>query len=290
MPEESTISVTNYESVSHILGCNPSPLTLNGTNTFIVGSGTKRILIDVGNGNAQYSENLRVFLAREGVQISDIIISHSHYEADRVCDHSGGLLSVLSLLSSLQPAQKPCVYKFLNSDYDRVTPNLVYYQKLYHGQIFEIEGATLEVIHTPGHTPDSICLFIREKRALFTGDLIIGRGTATFADFKQLLSSLTLIADYNPLILYTGKGPMIDSGAVEKILQVRQHRLDREEQIFQLVQKNPGISLAELTKIIYHRYDSSLFGIASEGIKLHLSHLALLGKVSQESDGWIPNA
>ena len=47
---------------------------------------------------------------------------------------------------------------------------------------------------------------------------------------------------------------------------------------------------AELTKIIYHRYDSSLFGIASEGIKLHLSHLALLGKVSQESDGWIPNA
>ena len=77
-------------SVISILGLNPSPMTLRGTNTYIIGKGKRRILLDTGDGQQpEYFLNLKKSLDDNCITIRDVILSHWHY------DHVGGIAEVL---------------------------------------------------------------------------------------------------------------------------------------------------------------------------------------------------
>ena len=77
-------------SVISILGLNPSPMTLRGTNTYIIGKGKRRILLDTGDGQQpEYFLNLKKSLDNNCITIRDVILSHWHY------DHVGGIAEVL---------------------------------------------------------------------------------------------------------------------------------------------------------------------------------------------------
>ncbi|EPQ58686.1 Metallo-hydrolase/oxidoreductase [Gloeophyllum trabeum ATCC 11539] len=270
------------DRVVRVLGQNPGKFTLQGTNTYIVGSRNPYTLIDTGEGKEEYIPFLASALKEHAPpsdpqqpDISDIIISHRHG------DHIGGLPSVLALLrQSLPPGS------FEPNRGGSALHDLV------DGQTLEIGSSTsLRVLHTPGHTVDSICLHFPEDNAVFTADTVLGQGTAVFEDLSTYISSLQSLAAYKDkepgkrdyALLYPGHGPVVKEG-LKTISTYIQHRLERESQIVQVLQ-SPAPDNAEvwtpwtIVSKIYAAYPESLWLPASHGVILHLRKLEKDGKV-----------
>ncbi|KAH9063731.1 Metallo-hydrolase/oxidoreductase [Lactarius deliciosus] len=199
------------DKVVRILGQNPGKFTLQGTNTYIVGASNPYILVDTGEGKPEYPPTLRTALENPRhpslPDISDIILTHRHH------DHIRGLPSVLGLCRDLwakrnpeTPFSPPRIHKFPlpmpNSDLvlnelqsglkegrlpfrpreAAVSTDLADGQKLTASVLppgSNPNDWTLEVLHCPGHTADSVSLLFAADRALFTGDAVLGQGTAT---------------------------------------------------------------------------------------------------------------
>lgn len=259
--------------VTRVLGQNPGPYTLQGTNTYIIGTSRSPslVLLDAGQDIPSYIPLLRSALAGYSGHVKDIILSHHHH------DHILGLRSVLPCLKELGgPA--PHIHKFLcrnNPNDDEQTKSILaelkgLYQPgkdnepishLQDGQKIDVADgqATLKVISTPGHTEDSASFLlslqdskIDSESVLFTADTVLGQGTAVFTDLKALISSLERliqeVQDPNtasPVKLYCGHGPIVEDGAA-KMREYIDHRMQREQQVLDaLRQANRPLTVAE---------------------------------------------
>lgn len=200
-------------SVWRILGGNPSKFTLQGTNTYLLGTGRRRILIDSAQGFPVWPENLRVALqqaasqsnteattdTRSEIEITDCILTHWHL------DHVLGLSDLLSVFPKCR------IWKHHGSSCDpdgNLTSLTV--RELHDGQILSVgdEDFKIRVVHTPGHTIDHVVLQIVASRdtgevgALFTADNVLGHGTAVFEDLGVYIASLQkmlgVLDEYSP--------------------------------------------------------------------------------------------
>ena len=243
--------------VTRILGQNPGPYTLQGTNTYLIGvKGSPAILLDAGEDRPEYIPLLRKAL--DGyIGVSDILLSHYHH------DHTLGLKSVLPLLEELKMG-KPKIHKFsckTEASLDTDTLDILKHlqgsfepspsgltHELHDEQTFSVaEGATLKVIATPGHTEDSASFLLQAKdgTVLFTADTVLGQGTAVFTDLKALISSLekSIAAvekaaggTQEKVKLFCGHGPVVEDG-VAKMKEYIAHRLQREKQVLEALGK-----------------------------------------------------
>jgi len=258
--------------VLRILGCNPGPMTLQGTNTYIVGKGKDRLLIDTGDGTKpEYFLNLKKSLNFDRFGLSGIILTHWHP------DHVGG---VEEALRSCHRGSK--VYKYPRQNEDEIPlPGGVEFVPIEDQQVFEVEGATLTAIYTPGHTTDHVVLHLKEENAIFSGDCILGEGTAVFEDLHDYMLSLNKILQLDPKIIYPGHGQFIKDPK-EKIEYYIQHRNEREKQILQCLQENGGpMEPMEIVKKIYLETPESLYVAAEKNVTHHLSKLCKEGKVKR---------
>ncbi|KAH8769189.1 metallo-beta-lactamase superfamily protein [Diaporthe sp. PMI_573] len=256
-----------------ILGGNPGKFTLQGTNTYLVGTGSRRLLIDTGEGKPSWAAALRQTLAEENAVVSHALISHWHG------DHQGGIRDLLAL----SPDTKVLKNQPEDGQLD-----------IADGQRFSVDGATLTAVHTPGHTVDHMVFVFEEENALFTADNVLGQGTAVFEDLATYLASLDKMKALFRGRAYPGHGPVIDDGPA-KIQEYVSHRQQREGQVTQTLRSvNEATGTAswepmELVKVIYHDVPETLHLPAQGGVVQVLQKLEKEGKVSKEGGRWTLN-
>ncbi|KAI4861250.1 Metallo-hydrolase/oxidoreductase [Hypoxylon rubiginosum] len=251
-----------------ILGGNPSKFTLQGTNTYLVGTGPNRLLIDTGEGKPSWIDALKRTLDEEKATVQSALITHWHH------DHTGGIGQLL------EHSPKTAVYKYEPADGQLA---------ISEGQKFEVQGATLTALHTPGHTTDHIVFVIQEEDALFTGDNVLGQGTAVFEDLGTYLKSIAKMENLVSGRGYPGHGPVLPQ-ARTTIAEYISHRHQREQQVLQTLASAEDTDTwtpMGLVKIIYRDVPESLHVAAANGVVQILRKLRDEDKVVLEGeDKW----
>ncbi|EZA54763.1 Beta-lactamase-like protein 2-like protein [Ooceraea biroi] len=272
--------------VIRILGCNPGKMTLQGTNTYLVGTGHRRVLVDTGEKKTAdaYIKVLNNVLTEENATIQHVVITHWHH------DHIGGVKPVQNLLKELFPtAESPIVWKLPRSqtDQDRSDDETsVQWEPLKDEQVVEVEGAKLQVKYTPGHTTDHACLLLQEENILFSGDCILGEGTAVFEDLHEYMLSLKEILKMEPKMIYPGHGPVIDDPAPRVQFYIN-HRQQREDEILRMLdeQNDKPLTEMDIVKQLYKETPENLWLVAAYTVGLHLRKLQKEGKAQEEKTG-----
>ncbi|KAI1136341.1 Metallo-hydrolase/oxidoreductase [Hypoxylon sp. FL0543] len=251
-----------------ILGGNPSKFTLQGTNTYLVGTGPNRLLIDTGEGKPSWIAALKRTLEEEKATVQSALITHWHH------DHTGGIRQLL------EHSPQTLIYKSSPSEGQ---------SNISEGQKFEVEGATLTAFHTPGHTTDHMVFVLQEEDALFTGDNVLGQGTAVFEDLGTYLKSLAKMEKLVSGRGYPGHGPVLPQTNAT-IAEYISHRHQREQQVLQTLASAKGRDLwspMELVKVIYRDVPESLHIPAAAGVAQILRKLRAEDRVVlEDGDKW----
>ena len=151
------------------------------------------------------------------------------------------------------------------------------------GDTLELGGATLEFIHTPGHTLGSLCILHRQTGVLFSGDMILGTGTTVISpehgDMTAYIESMRKLQQYDSRMIAPGHGPIINTPQ-DKLNELITHRLAREEQIVALVDAGNRSVDALLDAIYAGNIHPQLMETARSQIRAHLIKLEAEGRVS----------
>jgi glyoxylase-like metal-dependent hydrolase (beta-lactamase superfamily II) len=242
--------------------------TFQGTNTYLIGTGHERLIIDTGGGVAEWADLIALTLKMKSIRISHVLLTHWHG------DHTGGVSDLLRLFPDLRGT----IYKH--------TPDSSQ-QPIEDGQRFSVEGATIRAVHTPGHSEDHMCFVLEEENSLFTGDNILGQGTSVAEDLGTFMESLRIMQNQNCATGHPAHGSTI-LDLPTKITQDLTAKTRRERQVLQVLNRirktEMSLTVSDLVIQIYGA------GLNKETVKLALEpfidqvlkKLANSGKVAFE--------
>ena len=215
---------------------NPSPMTLTGTNSYVIDAGRgEALVIDPGPLIERHLEALVANAGERGLRISTIAVTHGHP------DHAPGAAPL-----SARTGASVWVHPNSNVPHDRT---------------FELDGdlrvadVALRVIDAPGHTFEHVALYEPGERALFTGDVILGEGTVVVAPpggaMRPYQRTLQRFKDEFPEAarIYGGHGPIVED-ARAKIDEYIAHRQAREAEILATLRAGP-VTIPQLVIAIY---------------------------------------
>lgn len=258
-------------SCIRILGGNPSSFTLQGTNTYLLGTGAERMLIDTGAGEPSWKAALTSVLAEEKATVKLVLLTHWHE------DHVGGIEQVLELCPG-------AIFHKNRPDSNQ--------RDIHDGQRFEVQGAAVKSLYTPGHTNDHMAFLSDEAGILFTGDNVLGHGTAVFEDLSSYLKSLEFMKSVAQGKGFPGHGAVLED-VKTTISQYITHRQDRESQVLKALaspNKTRGEArswtASELVDVIYDKLPPSVHIAARGGIQQILEKLEKEGKTSRDRQCW----
>lgn len=262
------------ERVVVVLGLNPGVFTGPGTNTFIIGTGRRRLLLDAAGGAGGYDDLLERALLEDadGADLDRIVLTHAHP------DHIGGVAQVRERFGALTVEKMPLAARDLGIE---VT-------ELADGAVVEIEGATLEAIWTPGHASDHLCFYLREEKTLFSGDMVLGAGTTVIppdGDLDDYLASLQRLRGLDAERIFPAHGPVIEQPRA-KIDEYLAHRALRDEQILEGLRAGLTAT-ADLVARIYFDVPEFLHHAAGVSVEAHLRRFEKRGRVRREDMHWV---
>lgn len=242
-------------NVAHLLAPNPGLFTGAGTNTYVVGGERSAVIIDPG----------------------PIIAAHH----DRIVESVGERRTMAVLVTHTHPDHAPLANP-LGSELDAPVlgfapgPDFVPSDLLSEGDLVDVDDETLEVLYTPGHSDDHICLLF--ESTLFSGDHIIGGSTVVVEDVRSYLASLERLQSVALSRLMPGHGPVIDN-PYEVIDYYIAHRLEREAEIVEALTAGAG-SVGAVVGAVYDDVPEDLHKVAAYSVAAHLRKLTDDGVVT----------
>jgi len=240
--------------VRRVLAPNPGPYTLEGTNTWIVGD-SPSLVIDPGPDDRGHVEAV----ARLAGAVAAILLTHHHP------DHAPGAALLAQATGAPILALRPAPGE----------------EPLAGGKMVRAGTAALRVLSAPGHTPDHVVFHDPESGAMFTGDVVLGRGTSVVdppeGDLRAYLGSLVALLEVQPTVLYPGHGPIVPDGAA-KLREYLAHRKERERQVLAGLEDGPKTP-PELVPDIYADHPVEIHPAASRSVLAHLLKLEAEGRV-----------
>lgn len=258
----SLVAVT--EQVSYRLAPNPGPMTLDGTNSYVLSGngGRSSVIVDPGPGDAGHLDAL----AAVG-DVELILITHRHH------DHTEGAPALAAATGAPVRAADPTCC--IGGD------------PLRDGETVSAAGLEIGVLATPGHTADSVCFLLpsdapdRPHGSVLTGDTILGRGTTVIAppdgSLRDYLGSLRVLAALGHAYVLPAHGPQrLDLEAVAaEYLAHREQRLDQIRDA--LVHLGSQAGVAAVTDFVYHDVDDSVRRAAEHSVAAQLEYLRAPG-------------
>jgi len=255
---------------------NPSPMTLHGTNSFLIGH---RDLAVIDPGPASET-HLQAILAAIGPdqRISHILVTHSHRDHSplaRVLAQATGAPVLAAGRSDWgrTPVMQALADTGLIGGGEGVEDDFVPDRHLRDGEVISADGWRIEALHTPGHMANHLCFAWGE--ALFTGDLVMGWSTSLISppdgDLTAFRTSLQRLMTRSERIYYPAHGDAIDDPQT-RLAELITHRAGREAQILSALQDGPATPQA-LTARIYTGLTPGLIPVAERNVLAHLIDL-----------------
>ena len=245
-----------------VLAPNPGPMTLNGTNTWLIAEPGSAgvIVVDPGPDDDAHLRRVAAAAAGAGQRITQILLTHRHL------DHSAGAARLARLTGAPVLAADP---ELRLGGGGGLAP----------GDVLTSAGCEIRVVGSPGHTDDSVCLLLPADGALLTGDTVLGAGTTVIAqdgslgDYLATLDRLRALADEARLrALLPGHGPLLadPAGTLDFYIAHRQERLAEVRAALAAGDRTP----AEIVARVYTDVDKSLWPFAEWSVRAQLDYLA----------------
>jgi glyoxylase-like metal-dependent hydrolase (beta-lactamase superfamily II) len=234
-----------------VLAPNPGPMTLDGTNTWVLRDPASESAVVVDPGPL-IEDHLQAVAAHGPVAV--ILLTHGHY------DHSEGAARLAELTGAPVRALDP---RHRLGD-----------EGLVDGDVVAAAGLELRVAHTPGHSSDSLSFVLPD--AVLTGDTILGRGTTVVAHpdgvLADYLDSLQRLRDLGPVAVLPGHGPELPDAEA-----AAQHYLDHREQRLEQVRTALAAGATtprQVVEVVYADVDRVLWPAAEMSVRAQLDYLA----------------
>jgi glyoxylase-like metal-dependent hydrolase (beta-lactamase superfamily II) len=243
-----------------VLAPNPSPMTLDGTNTWVIAEpgSTAVVVVDPGPDDEGHLRRVLEVACAGDRRVAQIVLTHGH------ADHSAGAARFAAMSGAPVGALDPG----LRLGTEGVAP----------GEVVTAGGCELRVVATPGHSLDSLSLLLTADGALLTGDTVLGRGTTvigqdgSLGDYLRTLDELRSLAGASGLrVLLPGHGPVLGdpAGVLDYYIAHRRERLDQVRAAIADGARSP----MEIVAIVYADVDQALWPAAEWSVRAQLDYL-----------------
>src|SRR5882672_5546012 len=271
-PYETVVGVA--PGIRRLLARNPSPFTYKGTGVAILGHGPVAV-IDAGPDDSEHLTALKEALKNETV--SHILVTHTHRDhspaARALREWTGAKTYGFGPHGSALAEDGIVVEEGGDRDF---VPDVV----VRDGDVIEGRGFVIECVYTPGHTSNHVCYALKEGKALFTGDHVMGWSTTVVAppdgDMGNYMQSLAKLLSRDDAIYWpTHGGPIRDPKPF--VAACIEHRKMREREILACLRDGMA-TISEMVPRIYVGLEPALRPAAALSVYAHLRQLAREGR------------
>ena len=267
--------------IRRVIANNPSPFTFYGTGTYILGSDNVAV-IDPGPADPAHIQAIVDGLA--GETISHVLITHTHMDHSPGCallkEHSDAPTLAFGPHGAGKLEQGVPVEEGGDMDFQ---PD----QLINHGDVIEGGDWSVECVYTPGHTSNHMCFALREQKALFTGDHVMGWSTSIISppdgEMMAYMVSLELLLERDDEVYWPTHGPCITDPKTH-VKAFIEHRREREAQILDCI--GSGVELInEMVPKMYSDTPEFMYPAAARSVLAAMEYLVQRGMVI--SDGGV---
>ena len=262
------------KNVVRLTAPNAGVMTGPGTNSYIVGDpDTGYIVIDPGPNEPEHIERL---WRATGGDVRLIVCTHSH------ADHSPGARPLQALCRTTPPIlglpSAPTARPASEFTPDRAAAD---------GEVLAVSGAgrshSLEVLHTPGHAANHLCLVLLEDGLLFSGDHILNGSTTVVdppdGDMTAYLDSLDRLAaacDEHGIEFILPAHGYVLGFARQAIAMLKAHRLARESRVVAAMRERPSGTLEDWVELAYADVPPRMWPVAKRSLLAHVQRIEAL--------------